>query len=222
MEHELDPSASLLSLSSQLSDAADDICEAEHVTLLRRRFASPESQAVLAAGVNGGGALVAQRVSQLNRLKQEQELDELRSSLAEAKAQADQERARASRLEEQVQLLAASRSSKACVEAASETAPLPVQPRDPSKNGKAPAPPIVTTATHETPEATSSPQQLVHQLHRDKIEAVGGAGGGALVALVGRALQALSRDLYSGAGAVLGEPRSGSNSELASYHPCCR
>ena len=91
MEHELDPSASLLSLSSQLSDAADDICEAEHVTLLRRRFASPESQAVLAAGVNGGGALVAQRVSQLNRLKQEQELDELRSSLAEAKAQADQE-----------------------------------------------------------------------------------------------------------------------------------
>ena len=270
---DVDPSESLLSLSSQLLDAEDDLSETRHTSLLRRRFMSIESHAVLAAGLNGGDALLAGRRAQTSRIRQNEELEELKAKYAEAKAQAERESARATMLEDQLQLLAESKRSLANAETLSAApimappTPMPtvrltqdvvraandVVPND-RHDDKQCDPADVAVLQELIPDASdalctyvlrrclgkreaalemiltvelseletaraeaskraeadrgemaATPRVLVDELHHTRLEAVGGVGGGTLMALVGRALQALSRDLYSGAGAVLGE-----------------
>ena len=201
----------LLELSESMASADEELAVASHSSLLRRRFATSDEQEILAAGVAGGEALLADRRTQLNRHKQEAELNELRAALAEAKAESELQRTRAVALEGQLQLLSSVQSSNpAAHESPVVTAavPQPTQKSD-AASPKAPAPTPPSSALAATNGAatssSSAPQSFIDDIRRMRLEAVGGAGGAELKALVGRALSALSRDLYSGAGAVLAE-----------------
>ena len=197
---------SLLELSAALDEAQEELDIAAHVSLLRRRFVQPEEQVVLAAGTAAGEALLADRRAQIGRLQHDEEMCDLRAALAEANAELQRERARAETLDNQLQLVAHQSDDRRQVrptEASDGTIPQ-------SSALTAPAPPALATATRAAADTSAipmelSPRGLIDELQRARLEAVSGAGGAALKALVSRALSALSRDLYSGAGAVLAE-----------------
>ena len=200
----------LLELSESMASADEELAVASHSSLLRRRFATSDQARNSRAGVAGGEALLADRRTQLNRHKQEAELNELRAALAGC-SQSELQRTRAVALEGQLQLLSSVQSSAPAAHESPVVAaavPQPTQKSD-AASPKAPAPTPPSSALAATNGAatssSSAPQSFIDDIRRMRLEAVGGAGGAELKALVGRALSALSRDLYSGAGAVLAE-----------------
>ena len=171
---------------------------------------------MLAAGTAAGEALLADRRLQIGRLQHDEEMCDLRAALAEAKAELQRERARAENLDNQLQLVthksddrrqvSASRPTEASDGTMAQSSAL--MAHAPPALATAPCAAADTSATSAIPHAHSlelSPRGLIDELQRARLEAVSGTGGAALKALVSRALEALSRDLYSGAGAVLAE-----------------
>ena len=193
---------SLLALAAELDEADDELAAAEHRNqLLRRTFASAEEKAVLDFGLRSGRDLVRRARSKRDESTSEASLSTLRSELQAARAEAAAYKVRADRAEQRLAALVA-------VTSASEALDASLSPK-PATHGARhdvtlQTPPTAYPSASALEQSRDSPRDVIESIRAARLEARGTAGE-ALQALVGRALSALSRDLYSGAGHVLAE-----------------
>jgi hypothetical protein len=192
-----------------MAEEEEALAVALHSSNLRRKFTGCSEQSILAAGVAGQAVLLSSVTAQRHRLNQDEENAELRAALAEAKADSERHRTRCTELEEQLRSLCAAGDAQHSAPALpSDGTAAHVSP--PTAMASAPLQPLPrgASADHRSvveSASPASPRALIEELQRARLEAVSGTSGASLSALVGRALAALSHDLYAGAGAVLAE-----------------
>ena len=171
--------------------------------------------------------MTAVRTASLSRMRQTERCANLEAELAEMRAQAEAQKRRANALESKLALLASSMQAVAASPEANRLASAEGAPAFASSLPE-PSPPLVVegsvlqqakhgeTSSSPLKAEGQSPRQLIESLRQARLASIGGAAG-ELKALVSRALAALSRDLYSGAGAMFAELVQ--NADDAKYSP---
>lgn len=194
---------SLLDAAAAFSDAEEELAVVTHQQLLRRRFASEDERVVLDSALAAAGQhMVFERKERLLRLKQQEEIIELRAALAESRARAQQSQEKISALEERLSTITTTQQ-KDDGKSSSQRAALPTPSPDAAASSA-----VQKDLSSQPSLAVSGdadePERFLAELRRSRLEAIGGVGS-EVKSLLSRALQALSQDLYAGADAVLAE-----------------
>ena len=193
------------SAQQRLLEADGKLAAQRHQLILLRRFADEDERAILADGL-GGAAAAADHICQRQAtMAADAEMLELRAALASARAEAAELRQRASVAERSLARLAASVSHEAGAPAESSLPAAMTRPRPSAEAAAEPEPPLDRTdassgVARSLGTGAADCRGVVEAIRQARLSA-----DACTRAIVGRALEALSRDLYSGSSHVLSE-----------------